>query len=219
MVELKGMVKKALEKKGVLNRIRAELRASLFEVIEEQDQQQQAGSDAAEQGQGTVRGCCTEQARQMHETKSGQLLTALLCEYFEWADLSHTLKVYLPEANLLPVYPRRAKLEEELGLSGSSSSSVVSGSHQPPRPLIFDVLQTFLASKVSQLPCFSFFIPDSLVQNLSLHLFLSPLRLPGRSINHIFKGEFWSIIWWGGDSKQLRDVTCAWGCSQCQPYR
>eukprot|EP00270_Netrium_digitus_P008569 TRINITY_DN2570_c0_g1_i1.p1 TRINITY_DN2570_c0_g1~~TRINITY_DN2570_c0_g1_i1.p1 ORF type:complete len:237 (+),score=46.94 TRINITY_DN2570_c0_g1_i1:63-713(+) len=147
MVELKGMVKKALEKKGVLNRIRAELRASLFEVIEEQDQQQQAGSDAAEQGQGTVRGCCTEQARQMHETKSGQLLTALLCEYFEWADLSHTLKVYLPEANLLPVYPRRAKLEEELGLSGSSSSSVVSGSHQPPRPLIFDVLQTFLASK------------------------------------------------------------------------
>ncbi|MQL80576.1 hypothetical protein Taro_013034, partial [Colocasia esculenta] len=31
---------------------------------------------------------------------AGRLLTALICEYLEWAQLSHTLKVYLPECNL-----------------------------------------------------------------------------------------------------------------------
>lgn len=32
---------------------------------------------------------------------AGRLLTALVCEYLEWAQLDHTLKVYLPECNLV----------------------------------------------------------------------------------------------------------------------
>jgi hypothetical protein len=32
---------------------------------------------------------------------AGRLLTALVCEYLEWAQLSHTMKVYLPECNLV----------------------------------------------------------------------------------------------------------------------
>lgn len=34
---------------------------------------------------------------------SGRLLTALVSEYLEWAQLGHTLKVYLPECNLVSV--------------------------------------------------------------------------------------------------------------------
>lgn len=32
---------------------------------------------------------------------AGRLLTALICEYMDWAQLNHTLKVYLPECNLV----------------------------------------------------------------------------------------------------------------------
>lgn len=32
---------------------------------------------------------------------AGRLLTALICEYLDWAQLGHTLKVYLPECNLV----------------------------------------------------------------------------------------------------------------------
>lgn len=32
---------------------------------------------------------------------AGRLLTALICEYLDWASLNHTLKVYLPECNLV----------------------------------------------------------------------------------------------------------------------
>lgn len=35
---------------------------------------------------------------------AGRLLTALLCEYFDWAQLSHTLKVYLPECNMVIIH-------------------------------------------------------------------------------------------------------------------
>lgn len=32
---------------------------------------------------------------------TGRLLTALISEYLDWAQLNHTLKVYLPECNLV----------------------------------------------------------------------------------------------------------------------
>ena len=34
---------------------------------------------------------------------AGRLLTALIGEYLEWAQLSHTMKVYLPECNLVTI--------------------------------------------------------------------------------------------------------------------
>lgn len=34
-------------------------------------------------------------------SNAGRLLTALICEYMDWAQLNHTLKVYLPECNLV----------------------------------------------------------------------------------------------------------------------
>lgn len=35
---------------------------------------------------------------------AGRLLTAMICEYLDWAQLNHTLKVYLPECNLVINY-------------------------------------------------------------------------------------------------------------------
>lgn len=35
---------------------------------------------------------------------SGRLLTALICEYLDWAQLGHTMKVYFPECNLVIIF-------------------------------------------------------------------------------------------------------------------
>jgi hypothetical protein len=40
-------------------------------------------------------------------TFAGKLLMALVCEYFEWCELEHTLKVFLPELNqVLSYFPQ-----------------------------------------------------------------------------------------------------------------
>lgn len=136
MNELKALITKSLEKKGVLAKIKAELRANVFEVVEEKDR-----SNPDVEGR-AVLGGCSEQAKTMHETKSGHLLTALICEYMEWAELDHTIKVYLPECNLPAVYPRRAKLEEEVGIPSTTGVN-----NTPAKPLLLEVLEAYTALK------------------------------------------------------------------------
>lgn len=131
MDDLKALVTLALEKKGVFGKIRAELRASVFEAIEDSDRGQVDGGNAA------VIGRCSEQAKALHATKTGQILTALVSEYLEWAGLDHTLRVYLPESNLPSVPPRRAWLEEEVGIRPAVGEA-------SPRPLLYEVLNSYL---------------------------------------------------------------------------
>ncbi|WOL04374.1 hypothetical protein Cni_G13095 [Canna indica] len=97
MMDLKTLVTRTLEKKGVLAKIRTELRASVFEAIEEEDKVIQNEDNVPP----ALLGSCNDRAKQLHNSPSGRLLTALICEYLDWAQLGHTLKVYLPECNLL----------------------------------------------------------------------------------------------------------------------
>ncbi|CAI5984154.1 unnamed protein product [Closterium sp. NIES-64] len=138
MGELKTLVTKALEKKGVLARLKAELRASIFEVIDDKDK------TASGDEQRAVRGGCSEQAKNLHDSKTGHLLTALLCEYLEWGEMDHTLKVYLSECNLPPVYPRRPKLEDELGLPSSNAIMTPGGA---TRPLLHELIDAYFTLK------------------------------------------------------------------------
>ncbi|URE43247.1 Tonneau 1b [Musa troglodytarum] len=96
MMDLKTLVTRTLEKKGVLAKIRAELRASVFEAIEEEDRVLENDDNVPP----ALLGSCNDRAKQLHTSPSGRLLTALICEYLDWAQLGHTLKVYLPECNL-----------------------------------------------------------------------------------------------------------------------
>lgn len=133
MMDLKTLVTRTLEKKGVLAKIRAELRASVFEAIEEEDK-------AIEKDQGlppALLGSCNERARQLHATSSGRLLTALICEYLDWAQLSHTLKVYLPECNL----QKDAWKSELKDFSDKNGYDI---NRNGDSPLLLDVLGGFL---------------------------------------------------------------------------
>ncbi|CAJ2631121.1 protein TONNEAU 1A-like [Trifolium pratense] len=133
MMDLKTLVTRTLEKKGVLARIRAELRASVFEAIEEEDrviEKDQALPPA-------LLGSCNDRAKQLHASPSGRLLTALVCEYLDWAQLNHSLKVYLPECNL-------EKDSWKSELKEFSSKNGYDLNRNGDSPVLLDVLEGFL---------------------------------------------------------------------------
>ncbi|KAF5742622.1 protein TONNEAU 1a-like [Tripterygium wilfordii] len=134
MMDLKTLVTRTLEKKGVLAKIRAELRASVFEAIEEEDrvvEKEEALPPA-------LLGSCNDRAKQLHASPSGRLLTALICEYMDWGQLNHTLKVYQPECNL-PKDFWKAELKEF-----SSNNGYDLNRNGDSGPLLLDVLEGFL---------------------------------------------------------------------------
>ncbi|KAL0379733.1 UNVERIFIED_CONTAM: protein TONNEAU 1a [Sesamum angustifolium] len=134
MMDLKTLVTRTLEKKGVLAKIRAELRASVFEAIEEEDKviEKEEGLPPA------LLGSCNERAKQLHNSPSGRLLNALICEYLDWAQLNHTLKVYLPECNL-PKDSWKNELKEFSNKNGYDLNR-----NGDSGPLLLDVLEGFL---------------------------------------------------------------------------
>ncbi|KAL3820071.1 hypothetical protein ACJIZ3_005976 [Penstemon smallii] len=134
MMDLKTLVTRTLEKKGVLAKIRAELRASVFEAIEEEDKviEKEEGLPPA------LLGSCNDRAKQLHNSPSGRLLSALICEYLDWAQLNHTLKVYLPECNL-PKDAWKSELKEFSNKNGYDLNR-----NGDSGPLLLDVLEGFL---------------------------------------------------------------------------
>ncbi|KAG0463717.1 hypothetical protein HPP92_019786 [Vanilla planifolia] len=138
MMDLKTLVTRTLEKKGVLAKIRAELRASIFEAIEEEDrviENEDSGLPPA------LLGSCNDRAKQLHTSPSGRLLTALVCEYLEWAQLGHTLKVYLPECNLEKDF-WKAELREF-----TSKNDYDMHRNSENKPMLLDILEGFLKSE------------------------------------------------------------------------
>ncbi|KAL1208769.1 Protein TONNEAU 1a [Cardamine amara subsp. amara] len=134
MMDLKTLVTRTLEKKGVLAKIRAELRASVFEAIEEEDR-------VIENNEGlppALLGSCNDGARRLHALPSGRLLCALICEYLDWAQLNHTLKVYQPECNL----PKDSWKSELIDFS--SSHGLELNRNGDSLPLLMHVLEGFL---------------------------------------------------------------------------
>ncbi|GJU86161.1 TONNEAU 1a-like protein [Tanacetum coccineum] len=113
----------------------AELRASVFEAIEEEDKviEKEEGLPPA------LLGSCNERARRLHASPSGQLLTALICEYLDWAQLSHTLKVYLPECNL----QKDAWKSELKDFSNKTGYDI--NRNGDSGPLLLDVLEGFMS--------------------------------------------------------------------------
>ncbi|CAH9116154.1 unnamed protein product [Cuscuta europaea] len=134
MMDLKTLVTRTLEKKGVLAKIRAELRASVFEAIEEEDRviEKEEGLPPA------LLGSCNDRAKQLHNSPSGRLLTALICEYLDWAQLNHTSKVYLPECNM----PKDFWKSELKDFSNKNGYDV--NRNGDSGPLLLDVLEGFL---------------------------------------------------------------------------
>ncbi|MCO5556449.1 hypothetical protein L7F22_009998 [Adiantum nelumboides] len=137
MMDLKTLVTRTLEKRGVLARIRAELRANIFAAIEEEDR----NLENDENPTFALLGSCSERAKELHASPAGMLLTALVCDYLEWSQLEHTLKVYLPECNL----PRgfwKSELKDRLGQKAETGSG-----KDGDLPLLVDIVESYLKNE------------------------------------------------------------------------
>jgi hypothetical protein len=118
IVELKGIVQKTLEAKGVLGKIRAQLRSSVFSAIQE-EQSDLNGESAA--------------LRELKRTSEGRLALELVHDFLLALGLDYTAAVFVPEANISSAGGGREQLARELKLS----PTLPRGS-----PLLAEVLRT-----------------------------------------------------------------------------
>ncbi|KAL0714451.1 hypothetical protein Bca4012_021430 [Brassica carinata] len=163
MMDLKTLVTRTLEKKGVLAKIRAELRASVFEAIEEEDRVIQNNQVLPP----ALLGSCNDRARRLHASPSGRLLSALVCEYLDWAQLNHTLK---------PKESWKSELRDF-----SSNSGYELDRNGDSKPLLLDVLEGFFKFEIQKQNPHQALTPETL---LVYHLPLIAYLNEGTHINH-----------------------------------
>ncbi|KAK3244774.1 hypothetical protein CYMTET_45628 [Cymbomonas tetramitiformis] len=131
MEELKEVVTQTLEKKGVLAKIKAELRASVFEAIDEQ------GNSGGMGPPGGLAANVSERFHDIQGTELGPTVLHLIYEYLEWCQLDYTIKVFSPETcfeSCEQSYPGRQGLVRSLNLRSE---------HSNKRPLLCAVLEKF----------------------------------------------------------------------------
>ncbi|KAM3929860.1 centrosomal protein 43 [Leptodactylus fuscus] len=102
--ELRDLLIHTLESNGVLNKIKAELRASVFLALEEQERAENKPS------------LINESLRQFLATRDGRLVAGLLTDFLQHFHLDFTLAVLQPEACLPSAPEDRTATARELGL-------------------------------------------------------------------------------------------------------
>nr|XP_012232051.1 PREDICTED: FGFR1 oncogene partner-like isoform X3 [Linepithema humile] len=107
--ELRDLVVQTLENNGVLAKIRAELRASVFLALEEQDSVMNPEP------------LLNKTVKQYLSNSEGKLLFSLVREFLEYFGLDYTISVYDPETYFGKEYNYvgRNKLCEELGIDST----------------------------------------------------------------------------------------------------
>ncbi|XP_060080173.1 centrosomal protein 43-like isoform X2 [Ylistrum balloti] len=119
--ELRDLVAQTLETNGVLGKIRAQLRASVFLALEDQGSVQNKTPFA------------NPDLQKYLNTKEGRTTAALVREFLEFFNLEFTLAVFDPEAGIGPANESRANLARELNLADNDG---------PPRaPLFTEVVR------------------------------------------------------------------------------
>ncbi|KAJ3045543.1 FGFR1 oncoprotein partner [Rhizophlyctis rosea] len=87
LANLKSLVSDALLKRGILGKLKAQLRASVFSVLQESDK-----------GKELTLG--STKAQKLRESHEGKLALELVRDLLKCLDLEYTLAVFLPEADL-----------------------------------------------------------------------------------------------------------------------
>lgn len=120
--EVKEVVTQVLEKQGVLARLRAELRASVFAAVNDQDV-------AGAKGLSDRTSVANRQG--LLATEDGLLAAALVQEFLQSCNLRFTLKVFEQELHAAKALQSRLQLSQQLGLDASTKDA----------PLLLGLLQ------------------------------------------------------------------------------
>ncbi|XP_036173364.1 centrosomal protein 43 isoform X4 [Myotis myotis] len=102
--ELRDLLVQTLEGSGVLNRIKAELRAAVFLALEEQEKVENKTP------------LVNESLKKFLNTKDGRLVASLVAEFLQFFHLDFTLAVFQPEASTFQGLEGRENLARDLGI-------------------------------------------------------------------------------------------------------
>uniref|UniRef100_A0A8C9HTD4 Centrosomal protein 43 n=1 Tax=Piliocolobus tephrosceles TaxID=591936 RepID=A0A8C9HTD4_9PRIM len=102
--ELRDLLVQTLENSGVLNRIKAELRAAVFLALEEQEKVENKTP------------LVNESLKKFLNTKDGRLVASLVAEFLQFFNLDFTLAVFQPETSTLQGLEGRENLARDLGI-------------------------------------------------------------------------------------------------------
>ncbi|XP_023250143.1 FGFR1 oncogene partner isoform X1 [Seriola lalandi dorsalis] len=105
--ELRDLLIQNLENNGVLNKLKAEMRAAVFLAMEEQDKLENKTP------------LINENLKKCLNTKDGRLVASLIMDFLQVFNLDFTLAVFQPEINSLHGLEGRDLVCRELGLSES----------------------------------------------------------------------------------------------------
>ena len=108
--ELRDLVAQTLEANGVLGKIRAQLRASVFLALEEQESAQNKNA------------FLNRDLKSFVKTKEGRLVTSLVREFMDFFQLEFSLSVFDPETGSKDLYEGRNSLAKDLNITESEST-------------------------------------------------------------------------------------------------
>ncbi|XP_078086227.1 centrosomal protein 43 isoform X10 [Mustelus asterias] len=119
--ELRDLLVQTLENSGVLNKIKAELRAAVFLALEEQEKVENKTP------------LVNESLIKFLNTKDGRLVAGLVTEFLQFFNLDFTLAVFQPETNTFTGLDGRDNLARELGIN--------EGNELKGAPLLLEVMR------------------------------------------------------------------------------
>jgi hypothetical protein len=122
IVALKNLVSESLSKKGLLGKLKAELRANVFSILNESPSQKLYGENA--------------KLTKFKSTREGKLILDIIYEFLVYFDLKHTLCVYNSETSISESFDPalKAVILKELNLSVDPSEE---------QPIIFHLLKQY----------------------------------------------------------------------------
>lgn len=110
--DLKNIVIQSLESNGVLSQLRAQIRSSVFKIIE--DQESREGRSPAFHWENPL-------CQKIHKTSEGPIALELMHEFMEFYRMDYTCNIFVHEANYKATTERQA-LITKLGLGNADSS-------------------------------------------------------------------------------------------------
>jgi len=113
--ELKNLVIQSLEGNGVLGQIRAQIRASVFKIIEMQEANQKKNSGFFWEN---------PHCQSIYDHSEGKLALELINDFLEFFKMDYTMSVFSHESNLKDA-AKRDELLKNLGIKGDNTKPVL----------------------------------------------------------------------------------------------
>ena len=110
---MKNLIIQSLETKGVLGQIRAELRSSVFKIVDEQDQQYNFGCGLKWENPTLYK---------ILETKIGTLLAEIIRDFMEYFRMDYSLSIFIPECGISPERLKKEEIYSKVGLGNNEDS-------------------------------------------------------------------------------------------------